>query len=256
MRASRHLAALALGAALALFPASRLRAEGQVYILCYHTFLGSTNSSLDFSTDELGRQLDKLASLGYRFVSLGDLLAGRIEGEENILVTIDDGNRSDYAAYTKVFAKRGIKPTLFVYPAVIGRTKFALSKDRLQKLADSGCDIGAHGYYHEYLSEKAFAKNRAKCLTEIERPARALGSIVGKPIRVFAYPFGESSPEAEELLSKQGYEWAFTAGDHLSPVDLGSPSLDHYAVPRTIVYHWNFPLILRALKSKAAKPAS
>jgi peptidoglycan/xylan/chitin deacetylase (PgdA/CDA1 family) len=247
MRKNLLLAALFLSAALG---AARLEAESQVVILTYHTFLGSKTSSLDFSTDELARQMDKLSALGYRFVSLDEFLSGRIEGRANILVTIDDGNRSDYPAYAKVLAKRGIRPVIFAYPGVIGRTKFALTKEQLKELADSGCAIGAHGYYHEYLSPKAFAKNRAKCLIEIERPARALGSIVGKPIRTFAYPFGESSPEAEELLAKQGYEWAFTAIDHLSPVDLESASLDHFAVPRTIVYHWNFPLILNGLAKR------
>jgi len=247
MRKNLLIAALFLSAALA---ATRLQAESQVVILTYHTFLGSKTSSLDFSTDELAKQMDELSALGYRFVSLDDFRSGRLQGKANILVTIDDGNRSDYPAYTKVFARRGIRPVLFAYPGIIGRTKFALTREQLKKLADSGCDIGAHGYYHEYLSAKAFARNRAKCLIEIERPARALGSIVGKPIRTFAYPFGESSPEAEELLAKQGYEWAFTAIDHLSPVDLGAASLDHYAVPRTIVYHWNFPLILSGLAKR------
>jgi peptidoglycan/xylan/chitin deacetylase (PgdA/CDA1 family) len=249
MRKNMLLAALFISATLA---APRLEAESEVVILAYHTFLGSKTSSLDFTTDELATQMDDLSALGYHFVSLDDFLSGQIQGSANILITIDDGNRSDYPAYTKVLAKRGIKPVLFAYPGVIGHTKFALTKEQLKKLADSGCDIGAHGYYHEYLSAKAFAKDRAKCLIEIERPARALASIVGKPIRTFAYPFGESSPEAEELLAKQGYEWAFTAGDHIAPVYLGAPSLDHYTVPRTIVYHWNFPIILRKLKSMAA----
>jgi hypothetical protein len=33
-------------------------------------------------------------------------------------------------------------------------------------------------------------------------------------------------------------------------VDLGAASLDHYAVPRTIGYHWNFPLILSGLAKR------
>jgi peptidoglycan/xylan/chitin deacetylase (PgdA/CDA1 family) len=221
-----------------------LAAGNEVLILAYHSFLGSGTSSLDFSPAELARQLDDFTALGYRFVTWRDILEGRVEGKQNILVTIDDGNHSVSEAFTHVFAPRGIKPMLFVYPAVIGKMKYALSREDLRTLSDAGCDIGAHGYFHEYLTVNAFATDKAKCLIEIERPAKAISAMIGKPVMAFAYPFSMSSPEAEVLLGKNGFEWAFIAGNALEPVDFSSSSLDHRAIPRTIVYRWNLKSIL------------
>lgn len=133
---------------------------------------------------------------------------------------------------------------------MIGRSKFALSRASLRALSDAGCDIAAHGCYHEYLTHKAFAANPAKCRAEIERPASVLSGIIGRPVRVFGYPYGLSSAEAERLLSEQGYEWAFAAGNFLSPVDFSSPALDHFAVPRTIVYRWNLKFIRAAMSRR------
>jgi peptidoglycan/xylan/chitin deacetylase (PgdA/CDA1 family) len=176
----------------------------------------------------------------------------RIQGANNVMITIDDGNHSVYPAYEQVFKPRGVKPVLFVYPGVIGRAKFAITREQLKEMADSGYEIGAHGYYHEYLSAKAFAADRQKCLKEIQGPATVLAKESGKPIRIFAYPFGEDCPEADELVKENGYEMAFLAGNDLVPVDFSSPSLNRYAIPRIIVYHWNKKAILSKLARFAA----
>jgi len=230
-----------------VFVAPLFAVDSEVLILAYHSFLGSGTSSLDFSTAELAKQLDEFAALGYRFVSLSDILGGTVAGKNNILITIDDGNHSVKQAYAEVFVPRSIKPTLFVYPGILGRSRFALTRETLRTLSDAGCDIAAHGFYHEYLTIKAFAANPAKCRVEIEQPAPVISGIIGKPVRVFGYPFGLSSVEAERLLSERGYEWAFTAGNFLVPVDFSSPALDHFAVPRTIVYRWNLKFILAGM---------
>lgn len=254
-----------LGLAIALFASTavlRLSAEGDVIILDYHSFLGSGRSSLDYSLADMGAQLDHMRELGYKFVTLDDAIAGRVQGTANIAITIDDGNRSDYEAYKRVFEERGIKPELFIYPFVVGRTTFALMPEQLQELARDGCGVGAHGFFHEYMSAKAYERDPGKVMIEVKRPAPALRKLLGRRPQLFAYPFGYGCPPVEEALREAGYEWAFTAGDTIVPVDFSDPKLDHYAVPRTIVYHWNRTRIFsylaarQGLTLKVAKPAS
>lgn len=224
-------------------------AAGDVVILCYHTFLGTHTSSMDFSPEEMGIDLDKIASLGYKFVTLDDAIAGKIEGKANIVITIDDGNHSIVEAYQTVFKPRGIQPELFIYPAIIGHDKFALTWEQLKNLTASGCGLGAHGYHHEYLSPTAFKKDERKFLDEIEKPAASFSAHIGSVPRLFAYPFAIGSPQAEAALAKEGYTWAFLGDDKVVPVHFDDASLDRYAVPRTIVYRWSFPLVLKALKA-------
>ena len=56
---------------------------------------------------------------------------GRITGTKNVLVTIDDGNRSVYEAFQKVFKPNGIRPLLAIYPNIIDKKKYALTWDQL-----------------------------------------------------------------------------------------------------------------------------
>jgi peptidoglycan/xylan/chitin deacetylase (PgdA/CDA1 family) len=223
-------------------------APSSVVILDYHTFLDSHNSSIDFSLEEFALQLDAIKALGYRFVSLEDAISGTIEGNANIVLTIDDGNHSIWEACRKVLEPRGIKPVLFVYPAIIlGRVKYAITSEHLAELARDGSTLGAHGYHHNPVTDRAWAKNPKDFMTEIKRPGPALARMTGITPLYFAYPFGVFSRRAEEELKDAGYEWAFAADAKIVPVDFSSPSLDHFAVPRTIVYRWNAKLVLKTL---------
>ncbi len=217
-----HLAALFLVALLG--SSRRLAAEGSVIILDYHTFLGTGKSNLDYSEEELGAELDEIRAMGYKFVSLDDAIAGRIEGKANIVVTIDDGNHTIFSAFNNVFEPRGVKPYLFVYPAIIkGHVRYALTPERLQVLAQAGCGIGAHGYHHNPVTDKAWLKDPKDFMTEIRRPGPALAKILGVAPTMFAYPFGVYSRRAEDDLAAEGYSWAFAGDDQVRPVAFRGP---------------------------------
>jgi peptidoglycan/xylan/chitin deacetylase (PgdA/CDA1 family) len=228
----------------------RVAAAGKVVILDYHTFLGNGKSNIDYSEKELAEDLDELAAMGYKFVSLEDAMAGRIEGKANIVITIDDGNHTIYPAYLDVFAPRGIKPYLFIYPAIIiGHVRYALTVEQLNALARAGCGIGAHGYHHNPVTDRAWQRDPKDFMTEIKRPGPALEKLVGKAPTAFAYPFGVYSGRAEDALAKAGYSWAFAADDKVRQVSFDDPGLDHMAVPRTITYRYQRKTLLKILKA-------
>jgi len=227
-------------------------ANGSVFILDYHTFLGpaKTTSTLDYTVDELAGQLDAIKALGYTFVTLDDCLSNKLNGNANILITIDDGNHSIAEAIDKVLLPRGIRPVLFVYPAIVkGNVRYAIKADSLKAWVEKGVDLGSHGYNHMPMSEKSFAKDPVQFMKEVRLPGPALQKLTGVTPHVFGYPFGVSSQTAQTEVAKAGYSWAFEADDTLHPVRFDDPSLNHMAVPRTIVYTWN----LRSLFKGFAK---
>jgi peptidoglycan/xylan/chitin deacetylase (PgdA/CDA1 family) len=226
-----------------------LAAEGKVVILDYHTFLGNGKSNIDYSEKELAEDLDELTAMGYKFVTLDDAIAGRIEGKANIVITIDDGNHTVYPAFKDVFEPRGIKPYIFVYPAiVIGHVRYALTPDKLRALAQAGCGIGAHGFHHNPVTDKAWTKDPKDFMTEINRPGPVLAKLLGSPPSMFGYPFGVYSRRAEESVAAAGYSWAFAADDKVRQVSFDDPALDHMAVPRTITYRYQRKATLKVLK--------
>ena len=242
--------AIALAAKSGDIPASRDKGAS-VVILDYHTFLGKKGDNLDFAPAELAAQLDAMSALGYRFVALEDAIEGRISGRANIAITIDDGNHSVYRAWKEVLEPRGIRPTLFIYPAIVlSRQPFALTPDQVGELSRDGCAIGAHGYNHNPVSDKTWEKSRKSYWNEIALPAQAIAGITGLVPALYAYPFGTASARAEKDLAAADYEWAFTADADFGPVDFAAPGLDRMAVHRTIIYRWNFAKILKALADR------
>jgi len=226
-----------------------LLGEGKVVILDYHTFLGNGHSNIDYSEEELAAELDQMTAMGYKFVSLDDAIAGKVEGAANIVVTIDDGNHTVYGAFKKVLEPRGIKPYLFVYPAIVmGHVRYALTPERLSALVEAGCGVGAHGYHHNAVTDKTWDRDPKDFMTEINRPGPALKKILGAEPTMFGYPFGVYSKRAEEAVAAAGYQWAFAADEKVRQVDFSDPSLDHMAVPRTIMYRYSRGIVMRALK--------
>jgi len=154
--------------------------------------------------------MQTLRDHGYKFITLNDLLnKGHGSGRE-VLITIDDGNRSVYAAYREVFKPMGIKPVLAIYPNIIERQPYALTWQQLKELSDDGCDIAAHGFYHLKINQKLYDQDQRSFNLEIYKSKEILEKKLGKGIHTFIYPFGLCTEIAITNLKKAGYRTAFT----------------------------------------------
>jgi len=216
--------------------------QGTVSVLVYHSFLGDKPFPSDISIQELKAQLDDLKAQGYRFVTLSDIVAGAVQGSKNILVSIDDGNQSVYQAYHEVFKPRGIKPLLCIYPNIIGKKAYALSWERLSELAQAGCDIAAHGFYHYPLNQKAYDTDPKSFCKEIFHSKEVLETRLNKKVMAFAYPNGVNAPITKRIVQEAGYTCAFTVlwGPVRSPVE-SNP--DRFALGRYMIYKNNWDMI-------------
>lgn len=234
----------------ALLSLQSVAAAGKVLILDYHSFLG-TSSSLDWTPEDFGAQLDRMRALGYKLVPLEDAMSGAIEGNDNIAITIDDGNHSVWKAAESVLLPKAVPTELFIYPAVIGHESHFLTREQLVTLVKQGFVVGSHGYHHMPMSALAWRHDRKTVTMEVTKPADLLQYILGSRPTFFAYPYGVVGPEAHDLVHKEGYEWAFLANEKFVFVDPADPALDHWAVPRTIVYHWNKAALFHFLEKNA-----
>jgi peptidoglycan/xylan/chitin deacetylase (PgdA/CDA1 family) len=204
-----------------------------VHLLGYHSFINGKRSQYDFSLGELRNQIGYFKNRGYRFVSFSDIVNGRIHGSKNILITIDDGNRSVYRAYQEILKPLNIKPLLAVYLSVIGK-RSALSWKQLDELASDGCEIAAHGFYHRKMSPRLYREHKKSYLNEIYKPRAILEKKLKKKIRVFVYPYGLYTDDAFEHLRRAGYEYALTVRD--GSLTLPFSSLENpYEIPRYVI---------------------
>ena len=226
---------------------------GPVLILDYHTFLGTHTSSLDFSDQEAIAQLRKMKSLGFQFVGLKDAIAGKTGKRLSLVLTIDDGNHSVFPAYFKIFKPLGLKPFLFIYPHAVDLSRFTMTSKQIQELEKEGLDMGAHGYFHNPMGAYTWEHDPESIRTEALKPAEPLTKIFGYRPTLFAYPYGVAPPPVQELVRSAGYTWAFAANEKIVPVDFSDPQLDHWLVPRTIVYRWSVARLFSYLKTYAER---
>lgn len=218
--------------------------DAKVYILCYHAFLDKKDP-YSITEEVLKDQLEALKAGGFKFISMPDIKRGRVRGDKNILVTIDDGNKSTYPAFFNVMKPMGIKPVLGIYPAIIGSTAYALTWEQLKELSDEGCYIAAHGYNHLYVSEKAWKESQAQFKREIYLPKKRLQEKLNIEVDTYVYPFGVKSVQAIEELQKAGYKYAFT----IVPKKTEIPFLHNFDIPRFLLTKGNIKSLTAKLIS-------
>lgn len=226
--------------------------EAKVHVLIYHTFLGREKIPTDFSIDQFREQMLILKKNGFTFVSYADVARGRVSGDRNIMISIDDGNQTVYRAYHDVLKPLHIRPLLAIYPNIIGKRKYALTWEQLRELAADGCDIAAHGFFHLHVNDKLYATNRRAFHDEIFKSKRVLEEKLNRKITVFAYPSGEKSEKAEQMIREAGYSYAFTINWGVLRVPLSENS-NPYLLPRYMIEKQNWKSVFARLDGKSLK---
>ena len=230
-------------------------ADQKVFVLCYHTFLGNKRFGGDISMQEFRSQLDYFQSKGFHFVSYADLLKGSATGTRNLLLVIDDGNQSAYPAYKEILKPRHIKPMFAIYPSIIGKKSYALTWEQLEELSKDGCDIAAHGYYHELVNQKFYDRDKKGFLKEIYGSKETLEKKLNIKVTAYVYPNGVRADMAKKTLKEAGYSYAFTItwGPVLSPLSLNK---DPYELSRYMIWRdhgkENWPMISGAILKASA----
>jgi peptidoglycan/xylan/chitin deacetylase (PgdA/CDA1 family) len=213
-----------------------------VVALSYHAFL-EKKDPYSCSLSSLEDHLDRLSRAGFTFVSMEDIRGGRISGSKNILITVDDGNRSVYKAYHEVFKPRHIKPLLAIYPGIIGKKKYVLTWKELRELTREGCTVAAHGYFHLKIAHRLYKRDKWSFAREVYTSRRVLEKKLGVSVDVFVYPFGLYDGTTLTHITKAGYKYGFTinSGRIYLPLDSYGKPLE---LPRYMVTKGRFHSIL------------
>ena len=208
----------------------------KVYVLCFHSFWGNhPEYPYDFSREEFAAILDQFINAGFKFVTMDDIFAGTPIGTKNLLVTIDDGNRSVYDAFHQVLEPRGVKPLL----AIIGGSIEAIPQDltwsQLEELQSCGCYIAAHGWFHIMADDRLFVLSPELFDQElIKSRERIEKHLPSQPIVVYVYPYGKYIPQDNMEVPKYGYLLAFSLKRQPLYLPLIGSTQNHFNLPRYI----------------------
>jgi peptidoglycan/xylan/chitin deacetylase (PgdA/CDA1 family) len=160
--------------------------------------------------------MDYLKNNNYHVISLADLqgfLAATTPiPPRSVVITIDDGFRSAYDVAYPILKSYGFRATFFVYTDFVGAGR-ALSWAQINELRASGIvDFQSHSKTHTSFSLRPGdgPAYKARLAAEIDQPQALLQRQLKERARVFAYPYGDSSRLAAQMLRDRGYELAVT----------------------------------------------
>ena len=225
----------------------------QVPILMYHHLSEDVTNSEMVSPEQFEAQIRALSEAGYTGVSFDELQAYVLRGEplpeKPVVITFDDGYRSNYTLAYPILQKYNMKAAIFVIGVSFGKdhykdTDYAITPHfgaaEAAEMAASGLvSIQSHTYdMHQWLpyetgsavrenilplpgeSEEAYVQT----LTEDFTRSRAqLESATGQPVDVLAYPAGQYSTLAQVTLQLLGVHVTLSTNPGVNTVVKGLP---------------------------------
>ena len=185
-----------------------------VPILIYHSIrpyrtadLGGVRKYIT-TPDALDEEFAYLKDSGYVSISFDDLekslQSGAALPPRPVIICFDDGPETQYTYALPLLKKYSYTATFFLFTNAIGRPHY-LSWDQVTELSNEGMQIGCHSRFHPYLTR---ISSERELWDEIAGAKATLEAHLGKPVTVYAYPFGQYNEHIVELVKKAGYTCA------------------------------------------------
>jgi peptidoglycan/xylan/chitin deacetylase (PgdA/CDA1 family) len=197
-------------------------AQGRVpvVVLFYHRIADDRANDWTLSHRMFARQMHWLRK-HFELVSLEEARRRVLEGvncRPCVSITFDDGYADNCREAIPWLVKERIPCTYFVtlqnvlsgepfaHDLAQGNALLPNTIEQLRAMAAAGVEIGAHTYTHPNLAR---ITDQNQLYREVVTAGEDLRQAVGRPVRYFAFPFGQPANlnrEAFELARQAGYE--------------------------------------------------
>jgi peptidoglycan/xylan/chitin deacetylase (PgdA/CDA1 family) len=202
-------------------------ADGQapVMVLFYHRIADDLPNEWTASNRTFARQMRWLKKR-FDMVTLSEAQR-RVRSGANtrpcVSVTFDDGYADNCQHALPLLVREQIPCTYFVasrhvlegrpfeHDVALGRPLAPNTPQQIRELADAGIEIGAHTRHHADLGK---IKNDVELYDELAGSKEDLESIAGRPVRYFAFPFGQRrnlNAAAFQLAKEVGFDGVCSA---------------------------------------------
>lgn len=185
----------------------------KIEVLMYHhiqdeaTAKATNETGLSVTPDFFRKQLQYLKDKGYIVIGMSDLNNffnnGTSLPKKAAIITLDDAYEDNYTNAYPILKEFGFKATIFVPTGHVMGAGY-LTWDQIAQMSDL-VDFGNHTWSHH-----ASAGTATVLEWEIGTADKDLVSHGLDNNKVFAYPYGNPSKLDEQILTKYGYNLAFT----------------------------------------------
>jgi peptidoglycan/xylan/chitin deacetylase (PgdA/CDA1 family) len=207
----------------------------KVPVFMYHSISNKPGNNLCVPPELFEKQLQEILDLGFTPITASEYyqaMANHAPLPKNpILLTFDDGYADNYTQLFPILKKYNVKGIVFPITGLVNENPNFLSTTQMKEMEQSGLvEFGSHTKNHTYLA----TVDLKKVNYELVESKRFLEESLGKPIRIFCYPYGDYSPAVIEEVKKIGYLIAFTIEEGGATFFNQEYSLDrHYITPHT-----------------------
>jgi len=242
----RRLLALGLACTPALASPALAAVAGQpkVPLLVFHRFAASALDSMTVRVANFEAQLRLLDQLSCQVIPLSHWVVWRLalgSADEHklppraVVLTADDGHRSQFEVMAPLLRARGWPVTLFVYPSAISNASYAMTWPQLRELAaDPRVSVQSHSFWHPNLVQERARLPSAEfqrfAATQLTRSREVIEQHLSQAVDLLAWPFGLGDEGLAEQAAQAGYRAAFSLGNR------PAAAADRvYAVPRQLM---------------------
>lgn len=235
----------------------------QVPVICYHKIDKPSRDAKvrgGFTPPaRFARQLGYLKRQGFVFYTASELIEYFLEHDRfpanGIALTFDDGWKDNYTNAFPILRRFGVKATIFLVASCVGQNSLKavaegegprehLSPQEILEMSEHGIEFGSHSLNHRLLHRLS----PQEVSVEVEESKRQIESLLQKPCKVFAYPAGFFTDEAQRVVKNSGHIAAFTT-------DYGPTERpDMYALNRTEILRRDRFLFQFARKVEPFRP--
>lgn len=183
-------------------------------ILIYHHVSDQSPPSTSVSPERFRAHLDLLEDQGYTVWSLQKVMQAISQRQpmpdKVVALTFDDGYEDVYQNAWPLLKRRQLPFTVFVSGAYINQHPLYLTWEQLKEMQDSGLmTAGNHTASHPHMIRRKEDESQADWLKRMQREINLNQSLIqkflGTTTPFFAFPYGESTPELEQLVRQMGY---------------------------------------------------
>ncbi|MFS0783784.1 polysaccharide deacetylase family protein [Bacillus sp. 1P06AnD] len=222
----------------------------KIPVIMYHHFDPAVQSGTIVDPAVFKQQMMILKNQGYTTITADEAIAiaqKRIPmPEKPIMITMDDGYESNYTYAYPILKELNMKATLFMVTDFIEHPRShpspypKLTWAQLKDMSDSGVfSIQSHtDNMHQQINGKGLiaspiskggkretqSQYEQRIYDDVVRSKRLLEKHLGKPVTVFAYPFGQYSTVSEKMLRKAGFHMTVTTDRGLLDISKKNPT--------------------------------
>lgn len=149
-------------------------------------------------------QMSHLKRHGYRTFLWDELQALERWPDKAVVLSFDDGHRSNFTLALPILLEHGFKAHFFVTTGWTGTEPF-LDQEQIRGLHQAGMALGSHGVTHRFLPDLP----QADLEWELRASRTELEACLGVPVRSISYPGGRVDRRTQEAARAAGYRLAF-----------------------------------------------